>query len=122
MIGVIRMEKVLVKLLVHGAMITAIIVGLSNATFASAVIAALGIGVASYLVGDLLILPRTHNVVATVADAGLVLVMVWLISELANWTLDFSAILLIVVLAGIFEYFFHIWLLRDHQPVKKQQA
>lgn len=116
------MEKVLVKLLVHCAMITAIIVGLSNATFASAVIAALGIGVASYLVGDLLILPRTHNVVATVADAGLVLVMVWLISELANWTLDFSAILLIVVLAGIFEYFFHIWLLRDHQPVKKQQA
>ncbi|MDL1164233.1 hypothetical protein PAEVO_11420 [Paenibacillus sp. GM2FR] len=43
------MEKLLVKLLLHGAMITAIIVGLSNATFASAVIAALGIGVASYL-------------------------------------------------------------------------
>ncbi|MEC0305884.1 DUF2512 family protein [Paenibacillus lautus] len=85
-------------------------------------IAALGIGVASYLVGDLLILPRTHNMIATVADAGLVLVMLWMISELANWTLEFSVILLITVLAGIFEYFFHIWLLRDHQPVKKQQA
>ena len=33
------MEKLLVKLLVHGVMITAILVGLSNATFASAVIA-----------------------------------------------------------------------------------
>ena len=32
------MEKLLVKLLVHGVMITAILVGLSNATFASAVI------------------------------------------------------------------------------------
>ncbi|MFB4323701.1 DUF2512 family protein [Priestia sp. BR_2] len=116
------MDKVLVKLFVHGAMITAIIVGLSNATFASAAIAALGIGVASYLVGDLLILPRTNNMVATIADAGLVLVLLWLISELANWTLEFPVILLIVVLAGIFEYFFHIWLLRDHQPVKKQQA
>ncbi|WP_127590521.1 DUF2512 family protein [Paenibacillus lautus] len=85
-------------------------------------IATLGIGVASYLVGDLLILPRTHNMIATIADAGLVFVMLWMISELANWTLEFSVILLITVLAGIFEYFFHIWLLRDHQPVKKQQA
>ncbi|WP_433939480.1 hypothetical protein [Paenibacillus lautus] len=43
--------------------------------------------------------------VATVADTGLVLVMLWLISELANWTLEFWMILLIVLLAGIFEYF-----------------
>jgi hypothetical protein len=60
--------------------------------------------------------------ISTIADAGLVFVMLWMISELANWTLEFSVILLITVLAGIFEYFFHIWLLRDHQPVKKQQA
>lgn len=45
------------------------------------------------------------HVVATVADAGLVLVMLWLISELANRTLEFWMSLLIVLLAGIFEYF-----------------
>ena len=47
-------------------MITAILVGLSNAAFASAVIAALGIGIVAYLVGDLLILPRTNNMMATI--------------------------------------------------------
>lgn len=66
------MEKLLVKLLVHGVMITAILVGLSNATFASAVIAAMGIGIVAYLVGDLLILPRTNNMMATIGDVGLV--------------------------------------------------
>lgn len=66
------MEKLLVKLLVHGVMITAILVGLSNAAFASAVIAALGIGIVAYLVGDLLILPRTNNMMATIGDVGLV--------------------------------------------------
>ncbi|WP_083397789.1 DUF2512 family protein [Paenibacillus sp. LC231] len=66
------MEKLLVKLLVHDVMITAILVGLSNAAFASAVIAALGIGIVAYLVGDLLILPRTNNMMATIGDVGLV--------------------------------------------------
>ncbi|MBX4149080.1 DUF2512 family protein [Paenibacillus sp. FSL W7-1279] len=116
------MEKLLVKLLVHGVMITAILVGLSNATFASAVIAALGIGIVAYLVGDLLILPRTNNMMATIGDAGLVFVMLWIISESANWTLTLPEILLITVLAGIFEYFYHMWLLRDHEPVQKQRA
>ncbi|MCT1401036.1 YndM family protein [Paenibacillus sp. p3-SID867] len=116
------MEKLLVKLLVHGVMITAILVGLSNATFASAVIAAMGIGIVAYLVGDLLILPRTNNMMATIGDVGLVFVMLWIISESANWTLSFPEILLITVLAGIFEFFYHMWLLRDHEPVQKQRA
>lgn len=116
------MEKLLVKLLVHGVMITAILVGLSNATFASAVIAALGIGIVAYLVGDLLILPRTNNMMATIGDVGLVIVMLWIISESASWTLTLPEILLITVLAGIFEYFYHMWLLRDHEPVQKQRA
>lgn len=116
------MEKLLVKLLVHGVMITAILVGLSNATFASAVIAALGIGIVAYLLGDLLILPRTNNMMATIGDVGLVFVMLWIISESANWTLTLPEILLITVLAGIFEYFYHMWLLRDHEPIQKQRA
>lgn len=116
------MEKLLVKLLVHGVMITAILVGLSNATFASAVIAALGIGIVAYLLGDLLILPRTNNMIATIGDVGLVFVMLWIFSESANWTLTLPEILLITVLAGIFEYFYHMWLLRDHEPIQKQRA
>nr|WP_281349881.1 DUF2512 family protein [Paenibacillus tengchongensis] len=70
--------------------------------------------------GDLLILPRTGNVIATLADAGLVLL--WLFSEIIGAGLSFTDMLLITALAGVFEYLYHIWLLRDHDPVKKQQA
>lgn len=116
------MEKVIVKLLVHGVMITAMLMLLSDAGFGTALMAALGIGVVAYLVGDLLILPRTNNVIATVADAVLVFVMLWAIAEGTGWTLSFGDMLIITALAGVFEYFFHIWLLRDHDPVRRQRA
>lgn len=116
------MEKLLVKLLVHGVMITSLLLALSNATLIAALITALGIGIVAYLLGDLLILPRTNNMVATIADAGLVFVMLWIIADAANWTLSFPEILLLTVLAGGFEYLFHMWLLRDHTPVRRQRA
>jgi hypothetical protein len=39
------------------------------------------LGVAAYLIGDLLILPRTNNTVATIADFGLAFLIIWLMSE-----------------------------------------
>ncbi|GIO65913.1 DUF2512 family protein [Paenibacillus sp. FSL M7-1455] len=116
------MEKLLVKLVVHGVMITALIYLMSNATLMSALLAALGIGIVAYLLGDLLILPRTSNIVATIADAVLVFAMLWIIADAADWTLNLTEILVITVLAGVFEYFFHMWLLRDHTPVRRQRA
>jgi len=116
------MAKLIVKLLVHGVMITALVYMLSNATFISALLAALGIGIVAYLVGDVLILPWTGNIVATIADAGLVLLMLWIIADATGWTLSFSEIMVITVLAGVFEYVYHMWLLRDDAPVRRQRA
>ncbi|UQZ33314.1 hypothetical protein C2I18_06920 [Paenibacillus sp. PK3_47] len=116
------MEKLIVKLLVHGVMITALLVALSNATVGYALLAALGIGIVAYLLGDLVILPKTNNIIATVSDAVLVFLSLWVIREAAEWTLSFGDMLIITLLAGVFEYFFHIWLLRDHDPVRKQRA
>ncbi|MEJ9219265.1 DUF2512 family protein [Paenibacillus glucanolyticus] len=114
--------KLLVKLLVHGILITALVVALSDASLISAVLTALGIGIVTYLVGDLYILPRTRNRVATLIDGALVFVMLWIISGIARWTLDFSEILLIAVLAGSFEYLFHMWLRGEHLFKKRQRA
>lgn len=116
------MEKILVKLLVHGVAITGLVVALSNAAIGSALMAALVIGVVAYVLGDLLILPRTGNAVATVSDAVLVFLMLWAINAAADWTLSLTDILIVTAVAGVFEYFYHIWLLRDHDPVRKQQT
>lgn len=114
--------KLLVKLLVHGVMITALLVSLTDASFIGAILTAVGIAIIAYLVGDLYILPRTSNMIATIADAGLVFVMLWIIGAAANWTIEFSEILLLAVLAGAFEYFFHSWIRGEHLLNKKQRA
>ncbi|MEC0207309.1 DUF2512 family protein [Paenibacillus lautus] len=114
--------KLLVKLLVHGVLITALLVGLTDASFTGAILTALGIGIVAYLVGDLYILPRTSNMMATIADAGLVFVMLWIIGGVANWTLNFSEVLLIAVLAGSFEYLYHMWLRGENLFKKRQRA
>ncbi|KOR89103.1 DUF2512 family protein [Paenibacillus solani] len=112
--------KLLVKLLVHGVLITSLLVSLSNTPFTGALLTALGIGIVAYLVGDLFILPRTSNMFATIADAGLVFVMLWVIREVTNWTVDFPEILLLAIFAGCFEYLFHMWL-RGENLFKKNQ-
>ncbi|MGG3507851.1 DUF2512 family protein [Paenibacillus lautus] len=114
--------KLLVKLLVHGVLITALLVALTDASFTGALLTALGIGIVAYLVGDLFILPRTSNMMATIADAGLVFVMLWIIGGVANWTLDFSEVLLIAVLAGSFEYLYHMWVRGEHLFEKRRRA
>ncbi|KAA9004902.1 DUF2512 family protein [Paenibacillus spiritus] len=114
------MEKILVKLIAHGILQTAMIVLLSDATFMEALLTALVIGVVAYIVGDLLVLPRTNNPIATAVDAVLVFAALWIAADAMDWTLSIGEILSITVLAGVFEYFFHIWLLRDHKPVRRQ--
>ncbi|MGN7356724.1 DUF2512 family protein [Paenibacillus sp. SAF-054] len=116
------MMKLIAKLLVHAVVITALLVALSNASIGAALIGALIIGIVSYLLGDLLILPRTNNMVATLSDAILVYAMLWIVSSFASWTLSYVDMLIIAVVAGVFEFFYHIWLLNDHEPVRRQQA
>ncbi|MCY9339207.1 YndM family protein, partial [Bacillus haynesii] len=42
------------------------------------------LGVISYLIGDLLLLPRTNNTTATMGDFGLSLVLIWAILAMQN--------------------------------------
>ena len=71
----------------------------------------------SYLVGDLFILPKTNNTVATLSDIGLAFLVIWLfsmtISSMGIGTLAGGAIISAVVLA-VGEYFFHDYLLRNY--------
>ncbi|WP_022794084.1 DUF2512 family protein [Marinococcus halotolerans] len=69
------------------------------------------IGVISYPLGDLVLLPRVKSLFAAAADAGLVFVIVLI----AGTVLSFSGPLLLAaavsaVLMGIAEYMFHFYL------------
>ena len=63
---------------------------------------------AAYLIGDMLILPRTNNTVATIADFGLAFLVIWLMGE--NITYGDSLIMPALISAAaiaLFEAFLH---------------
>ncbi|MBT2641297.1 YndM family protein [Bacillus sp. ISL-41] len=86
-----------------------VILGLMyDMSFTNVFLISLVLGLASYVIGDLFLLPKTNNTIATLADFGLAFMIIWILGE----SLTYGESLLIASLisaAGIalFEYFFH---------------
>ena len=77
---------------------------------------------ASYLIGDLLILRKTNNTMATIADFAIAFLVIWLMGE--NLTYGDSLIMpALIAAAGIalFETFFHKYVARQIQESDEQQ-
>ncbi|MFZ0447079.1 MAG: YndM family protein [Bacillus sp. (in: firmicutes)] len=77
---------------------------------------------ASYLIGDLLILRRTNNTMATISDFAIAFLVIWLMGE--NLTYGDSLIMpALIAAAGIalFETFFHKYVARQIQEADEQQ-
>ncbi|MEK4069031.1 YndM family protein [Peribacillus sp. FSL R5-0717] len=74
---------------------------------------------AAYFIGDLLILPRTNNTVATITDFGLAFVVIWLMSENLTYGDDELIMSLIAAIGvALFEYMFHRYLSNNILPDK----
>lgn len=87
-----------------------IVLGLGfGVSFTNVVLITVVLGAVSYLAGDLYILPKTNNMTATAADAGVAFLVVWLMLwaiGMATGTAALAALISAVVMA-IGEYFFH---------------
>ncbi|MGM0875604.1 MAG: YndM family protein [Bacillota bacterium] len=85
------------------------------------------LGAVSYVLGDLVILPRTNNTIATIADFGLSIVVIWLIlaSISDNGVSIFWASLIASVGVALFEYFFHKYMaknvLNKNEPTERKR-
>jgi Protein of unknown function (DUF2512) len=101
-----------------------IILGLFfDMAFRNVFLITLVLGVAAYLIGDLLILPRTNNTVATIADFGLAFLIIWFMSENLTYGDDHLLMSLIAALGvGIFEAMFHRYLANNILPDSKNQS
>lgn len=97
-----------VKLLASFALLYIILGLFYGMTFGTVLMISLVLGVISYFLGDLGILPRTNNGVATVADFGLSLAVIWIaISWLTASTNAFTMALISAIGVTVFEYLFH---------------
>jgi hypothetical protein len=85
-------------------------------SFVNVLITTLVLGAISYLVGDLGVLPKNGNMVATISDLGLTLVVVWIMGVILTGidmgTLAGAALISAVILA-VGEYFFHHYIMRN---------
>ncbi|MEG7281636.1 YndM family protein [Bacillus sp. 0909A] len=86
-----------------------------HASFLSVLFIAFFLSFVTYLSGDILILPRTSNVTASLADLGLSLVILWVFLETQtrNGFSPFAAALIASVCLTVFEYSFHRYLLKN---------
>jgi hypothetical protein len=81
---------------------------LSNISFSGILLIALVVTVISYIIGDMIILPATNNIVATIADMGLATVTIYLFNFLwSRGDIPFLSALVAGVVLGVGEWFFH---------------
>ncbi|PLR96812.1 YndM family protein [Bacillus sp. T33-2] len=99
-----------IKLIGHLAVLYVILGLIFDMAFINVFLITVVVAVTEYLVGDLGILPRTNNSMATLSDFGLSLAIIWFLS--AVLTIDRGESLFFISLVaslGIaaFEWFFH---------------
>ncbi|TJY40770.1 DUF2512 family protein [Cohnella pontilimi] len=68
--------------------------------------------VVAYFVGDQLILRASNNTVATLADAGLSILYLWMLRYFLGWDLSAGEILMISAILGLMEWIIHRYILK----------
>jgi hypothetical protein len=93
-----------------------IILGLFNGvSFGNVLLITVVLGITSYVLGDMLILPRTNNTIATISDFLLSFMVIWLLSQsLTYGDTMFAESLLASLGVALFEYFYHKYLKTNH--------
>lgn len=77
-------------------------------SFGDVFLISLVLSVAAYIIGDLVVLPRTNNMVATIVDFGLAMMVIWLFVEnLTAYENTFTMSLIASLGVALFEYMFH---------------
>lgn len=91
------------------AIVLEIILGmLTNLYFMEILYVALAVTLVAYVIGDLLILPISNNTVATLADAGLTVFIIYIFNFVwINSIITFTTALIAGVLVGLTEWIFH---------------
>jgi hypothetical protein len=112
-----HVSQILIKFVMVTIMLSLFLLYLTNLTFANILAISAVVTIAAYLIGDLGILPRTNNTIATVADAGLSLVTILMFNWVYPWAdISFSDALLAAVGLAVGEWVFHKVISRGTSP------
>lgn len=83
-------------------------------------IVALTVAIVNYLIGDLLILPRYGNAVATVSDGIMAVIVAFIIDLLTvNFNMSWVSGLVFLITIAVFEYFLHKYITVGERAVSR---
>lgn len=81
------------------------------------------LGITAYILGDMVILPRSSNMIATAADFGLAFLLIWFLSSILTNGDNFIAMSIAAALGvALFEYLFHLYLLRNMTEASNEKG
>ncbi|MBS4172278.1 YndM family protein [Bacillus sp. FJAT-49736] len=110
-----RLVSVGIKGLASFAILYVILGLVYNMSFGRVLLITIVLGAISYIIGDLIVLPKSNNVVATAVDLGIAFSVIWGLNAYSlnyhNTLLYFSSLIGALAIT-VFEYFFHIYLLK----------
>lgn len=101
-------------------LLSLILMVLFNLPFTNVFMITVVLGVVAYVIGDMFILSRTNNLVATLSDFGLAFFVIWLMSE--NFTYRGNTVMISLIASIgvlIFEYFFHKYIIQNFMQEAK---
>jgi len=101
------MMRFLSKLLMNAIVVVPLLMWFTEATFLGALLTALVLSALAYVVGDQLILRMSNNTIATIADALLTFLFLWIVASFSDWSLSFTELLIITAAVGVVEMIFH---------------
>ncbi|WP_036717955.1 DUF2512 family protein [Paenibacillus harenae] len=111
------MIKFLLKWLVNGAVVVSLLLYYTDISFWNAAIAATVLTIIAYLLGDQLILRRTNNIIATIADFVLAAIYLGVLAYAFDWDLSMGETLMISFLLGIAEWVLHRYVFNEELRV-----
>jgi hypothetical protein len=119
------MMKHISALLIKFAMIAVvleIVLGfLTDLTFGEILYISLAVTAAAYILGDLLILSVSNNTVATIADAGLALFVIYMFNFVyGDGRISFSDALVSAVVLAVGEWIFHKYVAKSVFPNREE--
>ena len=122
--------KALAIKFISSLVLLSIILGLFyDMSFGNIFLITLVLGVVSYVIGDLFILPRTNNIIATLADLGLAFLVIRFMGDALAYGDNgdmFKMSLIAAIGVALFEYAFHKYVanrvLNENQSRENQQT
>lgn len=110
----------LLKFVIIAIVLELVLLNFTALTFGNILTIALTVTALAYLVGDMAILPKSNNTIATIADIGLSLITILLFNYIFPGTgISFSDALIASLGIGVGEWIFHKFVSRSVLPAQR---